>query len=55
MQEVLNNIGNCEQVKDVAQEVLKNEELCVIVQEVHLGVLVKCLMLLFKGETFSIK
>ena len=42
MQEVVNNIGNYELVKVVAQEVLKNEEICVIVQEVQLGVLIKC-------------
>ena len=43
MQEVLNNIRNCELVKVVVQEVLKkSEELCVIVQEVQLRVLIKC-------------
>ena len=42
MQEVLNNIGNCELVKVVVQEVLKNEEISVIAQEAHLGVLIKC-------------
>ena len=36
MQEVLNNIGNYELIKVVVQEVLKNEELCVIVQEVQI-------------------
>ena len=37
------------------QEVLIRDELGVIAQEVQLGVLVELLMLLFKGETFSIK
>ena len=42
MQEVLNNIGNCKLVKVVVQEVLKNEELCVIAQKVQFRVLIKC-------------
>ena len=37
------------------QEVLKRDELGVIAQEVLMGVLVLMLLLLFKGETFSIK
>ena len=42
MQEVLNNIGNCELVKVVVQEVLKMKKISVIVQEVQLGILIKC-------------
>ena len=42
MQEVLNNIGKCELVKVLGQEVLKNEEISVIAQEVQLWVLTKC-------------